>query len=228
MPSPTVPLTWRLIRARAVCEWPAKVVVWLALAVGICVPYFGLQHWTAGPPGTIPVTWLDRIVPFEPGWIWAYASLAVLVPIAPLMAPQRADLKAYGLGLAALCIPCFMIFLLYPVLGPRPVAPEAVGGLYGFIVSVDRPSNSLPSLHAGLTTYSLLYLWRVLAPALDGSGRRILTGLSLVWAGMILYSTLATKQHWLLDLPAGVLLGTLAHAFAGAVTTPRPPPAPIG
>jgi membrane-associated phospholipid phosphatase len=190
-----------------------KIAVWLGLAVGICVPYFTLQRLDWFPTRTLPQTPLDRWIPFEPGWIGVYLSIALLVPLAPLCATRRDELARYARGLALLCLPCFAAFLLLPVEGPRPPAPQGAA-LYGLIVSVDRPANSFPSLHAGLAVYSLLFLARVLRDAGAGAGPRAwLRTLGLVWGALILYSTLATRQHWFLDLPAGVLLAWGAHAL---------------
>jgi len=198
---------------RLVSCWPLKVTVWLGLAFGICVPYFTLQRLGLEPGPTPPVLTIEEAIPFAPGWIWAYVSLAVLVPLAPSLATNREQLLRYARGLALLCGTCFVVFFLLPVAGPRPESmPEHA--LYGFIVSVDRPSNSLPSLHAGLTVYSLLFIWRVLRPDLGGRGRAILVIAAAIWASLIFYSTLATKQHWLLDLPAGALIAWVAHRWA--------------
>jgi hypothetical protein len=72
----------------------------------------------------------------------------------------------------------------------------------------------MPSLHAGLVVYSLLFGLRVLRDVLRP---RALTAASIAgcaWAALILYSTLATKQHWALDLPPGMALAACAHALA--------------
>jgi len=196
--------------ARLRAHLAVKVAVWLGLAVGICVPYFGLQHVDGPPPHALPSTFLDQAVPFSAGWIYAYVSLGLLVPLGPLVASTRADLARYAVGLALLCIPCFLIFFLFPILGPRPQV-DATSSLYAAIVLLDRPTNSMPSLHAGLTAYSLLFIDRVLGRSLDTGARRALFAIGTIWGAVILYSTLATKQHWLLDLPAGVAIAGLAH-----------------
>jgi membrane-associated phospholipid phosphatase len=186
-----------------------KVGVLLGLALGICIPYFGLQRVDGLPLRSVPVTALDRIIPFEPAWIWVYVSLALLVPLAPLLSSRRAELARYARGLAMLCVPCFLVFLLFPVGGPRPGAlPDTA--LYRWIVGVDGPSNSMPSLHAGLTLYSLLHLARVLPAARP----RWITAAGWAWGALILYSTLATRQHWVVDLPAGMGIAWIAHAIA--------------
>ena len=61
---------------------------------------------------------------------------------------------------------------------------------------------------------------RTLAPA----ARRWLAAGALVWGGLIVYSTLATKQHWLLDLPPGMAIAWAAHRLAWRGTAPTRAP----
>ena len=125
----------------------AKVAVLLGLTAGICIPYFALQKIEVFPHRTPGITALDRLIPFDPAWIWPYVSIALLVPLMPMLSTSREQLGRYARGLALLCLACFAAFVLFPVYGPRPeVFPQH--GLYAVIVSYDRPSNSLPSLHA--------------------------------------------------------------------------------
>lgn len=191
----------------------AKIAVWLGLAVGICVPYFGLQRVSWLPLREVPVTPLDRWIGFDPAWIGVYLSIALLVPLAPLLATQRDELVRYAMGLALLCAGCFAAFLLFPVAGPRPgELPDQA--LYGWLVSTDRPTNAMPSLHAGLAVYSLLFAGRALRDAASPRARGWALAAGGAWVAVILLSTLATKQHWALDLPAGALLAWLAHRLA--------------
>jgi membrane-associated phospholipid phosphatase len=200
-----------LLRTRIRTHLREKVIVLLGLSVGICVPYFTLQRLDAFPLRSLPELPIDRWIAFEPAWIWAYLSIALLVPLAPILATRKEDLARYAKGLTLLCVVCFAAFLFFPVEGPRPEQIEGQHAVYELLVSWDRPSNSLPSLHAGLAVYSLLFLFRVLG--LGPSGR-IAVGLAgALWGALILYSTLATRQHWAIDLPAGVLLAGAAHAL---------------
>jgi hypothetical protein len=68
------------LAARVRAQLPLKVAVCLGLAVGICVPYFLLQNHSVLPPRTVPLTALDGWIGFGPDWVWAYESIAVLVP----------------------------------------------------------------------------------------------------------------------------------------------------
>jgi len=201
------------LRGRLAAHLGEKVAVLLGLSVGICVPYFALQRIEAFPHQTPRIIALDLSIPFDPAWIWPYVSIALLVPLMPLLSTSREQLARYARGLALLCLACFAAFVLFPVDGPRPeLIPDH--GLYGLIVSYDRPSNSLPSLHVGLATYSLLYGYRVLGSNLPGRGRIAYIALAAIWGAAILYSTMATKQHWAMDLPGALLLAYGAHALA--------------
>jgi len=200
------------LRARLRACWREKIAVLLGLTVGICVPYATLQRVGAFPLRTLPETPLDRWVAFEPAWIVAYVSLALLVPFAPLMATRRDELARYAKGLALLCLPAFATFLLFPVAGPRPeAAPEHA--LYALLIRWDTPTNAFPSLHAGLAVFSLLFAHRVWGQDLPRPARAAAGIVGGLWGALILYSTLATRQHWAIDLAPGVLLAYAAHTW---------------
>lgn len=213
-----------LLAARLLAELPRKIAVLGGLSLGICGPYFLLQRVRLFPLRTPPATELDARIVFDPAWLGVYLSVALLVPLAPLLARHRDELARYARGLALLCAAAFTCFLLVPVEGPRPEVP-AGHPAYALLARVDRPSNSMPSLHAGLAVYSILFALRVLRGALGPGGRVAAGGLIWTWGGLIAVSTLVTKQHWALDLPAGALLAGAAHAWAWRAV-PRVAPEP--
>lgn len=199
--------------ARLGLHLPAKLLVLGGLALGICIPYFGLQHLLGAPEWTPQATALDDAIAFDDRWVWAYHSLTLLVPIVPLMATQREELVRYANGLALLCLPCFVIFALFAVAGPRPEAAAEItrdNPLYQLILGVDGTGNSLPSLHVALTLYSLCFGYYLARRALTPERLRVYVTAATIWGCLIVFSTLAIKQHWLIDLPPGALLGWLA------------------
>lgn len=191
----------------------AKIAMFLLLAVGIVVPYFSLQRWRPFPPRAPIETTLDAWIPFQPAWAPAYLSVCLLVPLFPLLALRREDVWRYLRGIAALCLPCFAFFLFAPMPGPRPEL-AAVDGAYGWLVGVDATWNAFPSLHAGLVLYSFLYGRRAIGVDLAPRRRHLVGALSALWGALILYGTLATKQHWVADLPPAFVLAWVAHRWA--------------
>ncbi len=196
----------------------------LGLAAGICVPYWTLQHVDVGWPVEVPALGVDAAIPFAPAWTPVYLSLGVLVPLAPWLCGDRESVLRYAQGLTLLCVPSFLVFALLPAAGPRPEADAAVPALYAWLVSADRPTNSLPSLHAGLTVYSLLVIDTVAGRSLPGASRVAGWALGGAWGAGILFSTLATKQHQALDLPPGMALAAVAWWLAFRERSGRPPP----
>lgn len=204
----------RALRARLGAELRAKLRLFAALTVGICVPYFALQRVAIREPFTPPATPLDAAVPFAPAWIWAYASLFALVPLSVLLSGTRAEVAAFARGLVLLCAPSFAAFAAFPSVGPRPAEAYAAASL-GWLVAVDTPGNAFPSLHAGLTVLCLLHASRCCGVRLAGAlARALWTAGAIAWGALIAAGALASKQHFAIDLAAGGALGALASALA--------------
>ena len=134
-----------------------------------------------------------------------------MMPLVAWLADSSDSLRRYARGFLALAAAGFAVFVAYPVAGPRPevASPPA---LYGLLVRYDSPLNSFPSLHVALAAYSLLFAQRLLAGAGVVARRWVWPG--AVWTAAIAYSTLATKQHYAVDLPAGLMLALVAHRWA--------------
>ncbi len=199
--------------AAVVAQLGLKLRVFLGLTAGICLPYFGLQAAAWSPARTMPTTPLDAWVGFEPAWAPIYLSICALVPLFPLLTRERESLLRFARGLVWLCVPCFVVFLLVPVEGPSRAGLGSAGS-YAWLISVDTTRNAFPSLHAGLTVYCFLYGWRALGSRLAQPARSAFLLASVAWGAAILFSTLATKQHWALDIAAGALLAVVADRMA--------------
>ena len=186
-----------------------KAALAAIIAFTFCVPYFLIGTYPLMPVRELPLTWLDRAVgshPYE--WVWIYQSEYLLVNGIPWLATRREQLARYTRGFALLSIVSFTVFILVPIRAPKPAIENPVG-MYWLLQLYDVPYNCLPSLHAGMLVYTLAFGGRVagdLAP-------RSLKLLVLAWATLILYSTVATKEHYVVDIGAGVALGLFAHAW---------------
>jgi membrane-associated phospholipid phosphatase len=77
---------------------------------------------------------------------------------------------------------------------------------FAVLQGVDGPGNACPSLHVATAAFTAVWIDHLLrhigAPA-------ALRWISLGWFVAIAYSTLAVKQHVLLDVIAGLALGLL-------------------
>jgi membrane-associated phospholipid phosphatase len=182
----------------------------LTLPVAVTVGYLAVQRAVVFPDGRVPLTWFDRVIPFQSRWVWVYLSLYLLNPIGPLLARSRQDLLRYARGILFVFVCGFVCFVMFPVAGPRPAAADNFW-LYQRLILIDRVYNSFPSLHAACAVYAVLFAAYASSDTSRRYLRRSLLSLAWLWVGLILYSTIATRQHFAIDLPAGVFLGWLAQ-----------------
>ena len=170
-----------------------------------CVPYFLIGNFPLLPVRELRLTWLDRAIGFHlGGWVWIYQSEYLIVNGIPWLARERDELLKYVRGFALLAIASFGVFLLFPVRAPKP-AVENASGMYWLLQQYDVPYNSLPSLHAGMVVFTLAFGNRIV-------GREVGTGVRIfmaAWGGLILYATLATKEHYAIDIVSGVALALI-------------------
>src|SRR5438067_12033751 len=78
------------------------------------VGYFSLLRDPASPPLLLPLTALDRWIPFQPSMLVAYASLWFYAGIAPGLQLRLIDLVSYGAWAALLCGAGLGLFYFFP------------------------------------------------------------------------------------------------------------------
>ena len=190
--------------------WRLKLGVAAAVSVLFWSCYLFLSRHPLLPIHTLPMTGLDTWAGFQPvPWGWVYESIFLLTGITPWLIISQEELRRYVSGFALLSIMSFALFAVFPVASPRPADMHASAFLI-FITQVDGPLNAFPSLHAGCLVYTLALVRRLFGCRLNPL---VAIGL-LFWAALILFGTLATKQHYVLDLLAGGLLGWAADWVA--------------
>jgi membrane-associated phospholipid phosphatase len=190
--------------------WQLKLEMYLALSVAFCVGYFSAQRFPLFPSQTLPLTSLDRAIGFHPRAIYLYQSVYLLVPLFPFLAWTRQQLMQYALGFVSLCGISFLIFVFVPIAGPRPDGDTGVA-MFRLMTSYDGKTNAMPSLHVGIAVYSVLFGYQLSQIA---RSLRPLVWIGVAWTALIVYATVATKQHYAVDVPPGVLLAWAAHRAA--------------
>jgi hypothetical protein len=198
------------LKLRLASCWQQK----LLLTVGICLFFWGTYSFLSRHAlfrlRTIPNTWLDVAIAFSPQpWGWIYLSQYLYAGTIPWLTATKSAIRRYVAGLTLMCGTSFLIFLFFPVRAPRPES-FGPGAAFALIGQFDGALNAFPSLHAGFMIYTYALGWRLFGRRLPGA---VIFGF-LTWGCLILYSTLATKQHYAWDLVAGALLGFCSDRFA--------------
>lgn len=182
---------------------PLSLIVLLALVpLYILVPEFY-------PPATryAPELALDRALPLVPSWSIVYGALYLFLILLPVFVVRQDDLirrtiRAYLLVWITAYV-CF--FIAYPTVAPRPANVTGEGfGVWGLraLYSSDPPINCFPSLHVAHSFVSAFACYRV---------HRRLGAIAGICASFVGLSTLLTKQHYVVDVVAGIALAALAY-----------------
>jgi hypothetical protein len=168
--------------------------------------YFHLLRHPTQAPIVMPLTSIDRWITFQPWALWPYVSLWFYVALPPSLLVGFRSLLAYGLWIGALCIAGLACFYFWPTAVPRQTL--STEGLMGFdlLRGVDAAGNACPSLHVAAATFTALWLHRMLH-ALELPAW--LRGANALWYALIVWSTLATRQHVWWDVVAGLVLALL-------------------
>ena len=204
MPSPR-PSAWRSeLGLRMRRHLAVKLVGTTAFTWVFFIGYFHLLRHPVNPISVMPLVALDHLVPFQPQLLPIYLSLWFYVGIAPGLQLTFAQLLAYGLWVGALCLTGLALFYFWPTAIP-PLMPHTAG-FSGFSVlrGVDAAGNACPSMHVAVAMFSALWIERVLRLIQAPAALRLVNA---AWFLAIAYSTLAIKQHVVLDVLAGALLG---------------------
>ncbi|TAK93126.1 MAG: hypothetical protein EPO07_18595 [Verrucomicrobia bacterium] len=178
-----------------------NLVMSVILIVGVYQFYFWCQRNYRAQPRQLKLA-VDEKIPYQPRWVWIYSGLyyPVIVYINFVMESPGQFLHVAMSYIILLAFQmCFFVF--FPVTTPLHWRVGETRGrserFLAFVQKFDSPANSFPSMHTSVATLTALHLAPHLGP--------------MVWLfpGLIALSCLFTKQHYVIDLPAGAGLGWL-------------------
>jgi membrane-associated phospholipid phosphatase len=175
----------------------------VVLNLWVYVPYLLLQRYHFFPVTIMSSSSLDHIIPFSDKAVWLYLSIYLLMPIGPFLMNNRKQIFRYATGIVFISVFADIVFLFWPTSCPRP-SVQGTNAAYQALTAIDNSFHAFPSLHAAFAVYSALCGGLVLRELGNRSIWQIGLGL---WALLILYATLATKQHVVADIIAGGALG---------------------
>ena len=171
--------------------------------------YFVLLKNPQFPVTVMPLIAVDRWVGFHPWTLAFYVSLWVYVQFAPGAITDKRELIFFAWGATGLMIVGFVIFFFWPTCAPRAEIDWARYSEFSFLKSIDASGNACPSLHVAFAVFFAVWNHRILRELRSGG---LILFLNAFWCFGIVYSTVATKQHVVLDALAGTALGAVAVA----------------
>jgi len=187
---------------------PYAVSVWMVLLVSLVPFYIFIAEWTEDRVHHVPAIALDRAIPLVPAWALLYGALYLFLILLPVFVVRQEDhIRQTVFAYLSIWITAYVCFLLYPTMALRPAIISGNGfAAWGlrFLYGADPPFNCFPSLHVAHSFVSALTSYRV---------NRSLGFGSIVCASLVGVSTLYTKQHYLADVIAGILLACVAYVF---------------
>jgi len=206
-----------------------ELFITVVLIVGGYQFYFWAQRQTFRKARYFETEW-DSLINFDPRWVWVYSGLYYpMILLAALSVPSWHDF-AYTVGcfLTLLAIQVFF-FILWPVAIPetwrsffpvhgvrhrgvtlgvidrylaRNVWPKSMWML-DLVWSYDKLRNSLPSMHVSVAMMVDLTI---------GANWPVMGLVGLLFPLLIATSALKTKQHYVVDVIPGAVLGAVVYA----------------
>jgi membrane-associated phospholipid phosphatase len=193
------------LRLPAIQSTTGHVAAAVATTAACALMYAVPQHWQFARAVELPLTPIDRAVPFLPVSGLAYFGAFIFLGATFLALRDRAQATRFLYASLLAQAVGMLCFLLWPVQYPRELYPlpahvsELGAALVAHVRSSDAPVNCLPSLHVSTAVICALSL----------RGRRWFP-VAVLAALVSATSTLTFKQHYLVDAIAGAALGVAA------------------
>ncbi len=197
-------VTWGMV-VQALTR-PYRVTPSMVLLVSLVPIYVFIPEFLAGRTLYVPELPLDRALSLQPTWVLLYGPPYLFLIFLPvLVVRQEEHVRRTVLAYLSVWITAYVFFLVYPTTAPRPARLSGEGfGVWSLalLYSADPPYNCFPSLHVAHSFVSALTCVRV--------HRRVGVAAALT-ASLVGLSTLFIKQHYVVDVIAGILLACVAY-----------------
>lgn len=157
-------------------------------------------------------TSIDALIPLFSPAVIIYISSFIQWIIAIFILLKQDTLFGYKVSLAIIIgsIIGFIVFLAFPtgVLRTNFEINNVFDWILSQIYFVDNPINACPSFHCFCSTITIIIL--KYSKNIDNKYRIINTIFSI----LVYASTLLTKQHYLIDVPTGILTAYLSYLIS--------------
>ena len=185
-------------------DYAIHLVMTVFLIFGVYQFYFWCQRHPAVACRTF-ATPLDERIPYWPVWSWIYSFLYYpAIAYLNWTVTSARHFNHLAMSFFLLLAGQMAFFVFFPVRTPPHWRAINRGctlseRFLGFVQKFDAPSNCFPSMHVSVAVLTALHAHASLGP------------LVFLFPVLIALSCVFTKQHYLLDLPAGAALGWGAY-----------------
>jgi membrane-associated phospholipid phosphatase len=182
------------------------IVLSIFLIFGVYQFYFFTQRHCRTPI-SLRIGFIDDRIPFWPSWTWIYSGLYYPVIIyVNLTLKSAQEFTHVAISFIVLLFLQMACFLALPVALPDSWRDfdrtrNLSSRFLGLVQSFDKQTNCFPSMHTSVAVLTAFYLQQHVGP--------------IAWAfpALIAISCLFTKQHYIIDLPAGALVAWVTRAI---------------
>jgi membrane-associated phospholipid phosphatase len=182
----------------------------VTFALTFAVLYGAGSAWSAHVPWRVAVALpLDSRLPFWPAWAAIYLTISPMLLLAPFVLRDLARLLPLFAALMLETLIAFWGFMLLPV-DPLVVTccdNTLTKTVFDFADAINLERNDVPSLHVAFAVTAAL--------AFAPRAGRVGAGLLFLWALAVAASTLLTRQHFIVDVIAGIALAVFCWHVAG-------------
>jgi len=162
--------------------------------------YFGTNNINLFAPHELPLLSLEKNIAMNEWWMIPYMSWFFYNIIFCLLIKK--DDKKFTLAMTGLVLIHAFAFILFPTEYPRTYDYDSLSWLSKIFLNCDNPQNCLPSLHVSFVFFTLL-----IASYL-GIAKKV-SYIFIVWGVIIMTSVVFVKQHYLIDVLAGIIVTTI-------------------
>jgi len=176
---------WKIAGIVAYC---ASLGLYLLIA-NVCVDRAIIVPWTR----------FDHAVPVMPVLLAVYIGQLFVLGIPFLLIDDFWRWLRAVLGLTAVALISFIIYLVFPT---ALELPPSVGSGIDAMRSFDCRGNAMPSLHAACALYGVMLMHGL-------TGSKSVMAVAWIWTSLVLLACVSLRQHTILDVVTGAALGAL-------------------
>lgn len=153
--------------------------------------------------------WFEKDIPFVPYMIIGYSFVFLLVAILFLIIDNMPDFWDMCIRFFNMSLLCFIIFLIFPVrMDLRPeviMTNDWISQLVCFYFWIDHPYNLFPSMHLSASFFCAFYCMR---------RGPVIGTITMIMAVIVGISVVLLKQHYIMDVVAGFIVGWFCSFFS--------------